>query len=109
VKAREDDRDLQQAVSAPRVVPAREAEPWHAAAGNVAVQAAIRSSDLPASAGAPLDRLLARAPTRRLDRQEVEEEEEEPGAVAAPEGEAAAAPATEAPAAAALDEEELPE
>jgi hypothetical protein len=67
-------------------------EQWASSAGNVAVQAAVRSAALPTRANAGLDRLLARAPAARLQRQEAEEEEEEPPAPAPAETEAAPAP-----------------
>jgi hypothetical protein len=108
VKEREEDRDRPRAIP-PRAQPESESEPWHAAAGNVAVQAAIRSTRLPATTAAPLDRLLARAPTRRLARQEADEEEEQGAPPAAQSEGPEAAPAAEAPAAGALEEEELPE
>jgi hypothetical protein len=64
---------------------------WASSAGNVAVQAAVRSAVLPTRANAGLDRLLARAPAARLQRQE-EDEEEEHAAPTSADAEAAPAP-----------------
>jgi hypothetical protein len=68
------------------------AEQWASSAGNVAVQAAVRSAGLPTRANAGLDRLLARAPAARIQRQEADEEEEAAPAPAPAEAEAAPAP-----------------
>jgi hypothetical protein len=107
-RARDHERDERERTPS-RTLPEPAPESWRSAAGNVAVQAAMRSGVLPSRATAGLDRLLARAPAARIDRQEVEEEEEVEEAVAAPAGEVegAQAPQAEVPAGPAAEEEEL--
>jgi hypothetical protein len=91
MREREHEHDEQQERVHGHVSADAAAEQWSSSAGNVAVQAAVRSAVLPTRANAGLDRLLARAPAARVQRQEADEEEEPP-APAAAEAEGAPAP-----------------